>query len=116
MKGEIDKMENTVTKPGFRKKFLGDKAFYKMVLAIAIPIMIQNGITNFVSLLDNIMIGRIGTEQMSGAAIVNQLIFVYNLCIFGGVSGAGIFYSTVFSDRRIMRVSARHFVINCGWQ
>ena len=28
-----------------------------MVLAIAIPIMIQNGITNFVSLLDNIMIG-----------------------------------------------------------
>ena len=83
-------MENTVTKPGFRKKFLGDKAFYKMVLAIAIPIMIQNGITNFVSLLDNIMIGRIGTEQMSGAAIVNQLLFVYNLCLFGGVSGAGI--------------------------
>ena len=84
-------MENTVTKAGFRKKFLGDKAFYKMVLAIAIPIMIQNGITNFVSLLDNIMIGRIGTEQMSGAAIVNQLLFVYNLCLFGGVSGAGIF-------------------------
>ena len=37
-----------------------------MVLAVAVPIMIQNGITNFVSLLDNIMIGRIGTEQMSG--------------------------------------------------
>ena len=84
-------MENTSVKAGFRKKFLGDKAFYKMVLAIAIPIMIQNGITNFVSLLDNIMIGRIGTEQMSGAAIVNQLLFVYNLCLFGGVSGAGIF-------------------------
>ena len=62
-----------------------------MVLLIAVPIMIQNGITNFVSLLDNIMIGQIGTEQMSGVAIVNQLIFVYNLCIFGGVSGAGIF-------------------------
>ena len=84
-------MGNTVSKAGFRKKFLGDRAFYKMVLAIAIPIMIQNGITNFVSLLDNIMIGRIGTEQMSGAAIVNQLLFVYNLCLFGGVSGAGIF-------------------------
>lgn len=39
-------MENTVTKAGFRKKFLGDKAFYKMVLAIAIPIMIQNGYCN----------------------------------------------------------------------
>lgn len=78
-------------KRGFIWKFIGDKKFYKMVLLIAVPIMIQNGITNFVSLLDNIMIGRVGTEQMSGAAIVNQLIFVYNLCIFGGVSGAGIF-------------------------
>lgn len=74
-----------------RKKFVGDRKFYAAVLAIAIPIMIQNGITNFVNLLDNIMVGQIGTEQMSGVAIVNQLIFVYNLCIFGGVSGPGIF-------------------------
>ncbi len=74
-----------------RKKFIGDRKFYGMVLSIAVPIMIQNGITNFVNLLDNIMVGQIGTEQMSGVAIVNQLIFVYNLCIFGGVSGPGIF-------------------------
>lgn len=107
-------MENTVTKPGFRKKFLGDKAFYKMVLAIAIPIMIQNGITNFVSLLDNIMIGRIGTEQMSGAAIVNQLLFVYNLCLFGGVSGAGILQLST-QARRIMKGYVRHFATNYGW-
>ena len=79
-------------------KFIGNKAFYKMVLCIAVPIMIQNGITNFVSLLDNIMIGQIGTEQMSGAAIVNQLIFVYNLCMFGGVSGAGIFTAQYFGQ------------------
>ena len=74
-----------------KKKFIGDKNFYKMVLAIAVPIMIQNGITNFVGLLDNIMVGRIGTEQMSGIAIVNQLLFVFNLAIFGSISGAGIF-------------------------
>ena len=53
--------------------------------------MIQNGITNFVGMLDNIMVGQVGTNQMSGVAIVNQLLFVYNLCIFGGISGAGIF-------------------------
>lgn len=82
-----------------RKKFIGDRAFYKMVLAIAVPIMIQNGITNFVSLLDNIMVGQIGTEQMSGVAIVNQLIFVYNLCIFGGLSGAGIFTAQYFGQK-----------------
>lgn len=74
-----------------RKKLFGDKAFYKLVLGVAIPIMIQNGITNFVGLLDNIMVGRIGTEQMSGIAIVNQLLQVFNLAIFGAISGAGIF-------------------------
>lgn len=73
------------------KKLIGDKHFYKMVLLVAVPIMIQNGITNFVGLLDNVMVGQVGTEQMSGVAIVNQLIFVYSLCIFGGLSGAGIF-------------------------
>ena len=61
----------------FKKKFIGDKKFYKTVMTVAVPIMIQNGITNFVSLLDNIMVGRVGTEQMSGVAIVNQLLFVY---------------------------------------
>ena len=73
------------------RKFIGDKAFYRMVLALAVPVMIQNGITNFVGLLDNIMVGQIGTEQMSGVAIANQLLFVFNLCNFGGMAGAGIF-------------------------
>jgi len=73
------------------KKFIGDRAFYGRLLKIVIPIVIQSGITNFVSLLDNIMVGRVGTEQMSGVAIVNQLIFVFYLCIFGGFAGAGIF-------------------------
>ncbi len=69
---------------------IGDRQFYKKVMVVAVPIMIQNGITNFVSMLDNIMVGQIGTEQMSGVAIVNQLLFVFNLCIFGAVAGAGI--------------------------
>ena len=75
----------------FRTKFIGDKAFYSMVLAVAVPIMIQNGISSFVNMLDNIMVGRIGTEEMSGVSIINQLHFVYMLCIFGGVGGIGIF-------------------------
>ncbi len=75
----------------FKEKFIGDKDFYKYVLYLAVPMIVQNTITSFVSFLDNIMVGQIGTEQMSGVAIVNQLMFVFNICIFGGVSGAGIF-------------------------
>ena len=65
--------------------------FYSRVASLAIPIIIQNGITNFVSLLDNIMVGRLGTEAMSGVSIVNQFIFIFNLLIYGAISGAGIF-------------------------
>ncbi len=83
---------------GLRNKFIGDKAFYKMVLTVAVPIMVQNGITNFVGLLDNIMVGQVGTEQMSGVAIVNQLMMVYYLCVFGGLAGAGIFTAQYFGQ------------------
>lgn len=86
--------------PGIiRKKFIGDKAFYRVVLLVAVPIMIQNGITNFVGMLDNIMVGQIGTEQMSGVAIVNQLLMVYYLCVFGGLAGAGIFTAQYFGQK-----------------
>ncbi len=72
-------------------RFIGDRNFYRKVLTVAVPIMIQNGISNFVSLLDNIMIGRVGTEQMSGVGIVNQLLFVLYLALFGAMAGPGIY-------------------------
>ena len=74
-----------------RSRFIGDRAFYRRVFRVMTPILIQNVITNFVNLLDNIMVGRVGTEPMSGVAIVNQLVFVFNLFVFGAVAGAGIF-------------------------
>lgn len=68
-----------------------DKKFMSHTMVIALPIMLQNGITNFVNMLDNIMVGRIGTDPMTGVSIVNLLLFVWNLCVFGGLSGIGIF-------------------------
>ncbi|SEP81293.1 putative efflux protein, MATE family [Lachnospiraceae bacterium NE2001] len=81
-----------------RRKYIGDKAFYRMLLGVALPIMVQNGMTNFVSFLDNIMVGQLGTEQMSGVAIVNQLIFIFFLFIFGGLSGVGIFTAQYYGN------------------
>ena len=98
-----------------RKKLFGDKAFYKMVLGVAVPIMVQNGITNFVGLLDNIMVGRIGTEQMSGIAIVNQLLLVFNLAIFGAISGVGIFGAQFYGcgDHKGVRHTFRFKIYAC---
>ncbi len=74
-----------------KKKYIGEKAFYRRYIYLALPMIIQNAITNFVSFLDNIMVGQLGTEQMSGVAIVNQLIFVFNLAIFGVAAAASIY-------------------------
>ena len=79
-----------------KEKYIGDAAFYKRYLCLALPMILQNAITNLVSFLDNIMVGQLGTEPMSGVAIVNQLIFVYNLAIFGAVSAASIFGAQYF--------------------
>ncbi len=82
----------------FRQKYIGDRAFYRMVLAIAIPLIIQQGITSFVSLLDNLMVGALGKESLSSVSIVNQLINVFNLTLFGGLSGASIFGAQFYGN------------------
>ena len=75
----------------FKKKYIGDRVFYKVAFAIMLPILLQSAITNFVNMLDNIMIGQVGTLEMSAVSIVNQLTFIFNLVIFGSLSGASIF-------------------------
>ncbi len=95
------------------KKLIGDKKFYRAVIILVIPLVIQQGITSFVNLLDNVMVGALSTEAISGVAIVNQLIFVFNLTIFGGLSGASIYgaqYSGV-KDYNGVRYTFRFKVI-----
>ena len=81
------------------QRYIGDRAFYRRCFTIAVPIIVQNGITTFVNLLDNILVGQVGTASMSGVSIVNGLIFVFNLCIFGASSGAGIFTAQFHGSR-----------------
>lgn len=66
-------------------------SIYRRAMALAVPMMIQNGITNMVGLIDSVMVGSLGTEAMTAVSIVGQLIFVFNLGIFGGISGPGIY-------------------------
>ena len=96
-------------------RYIGDRVFYRNMFTIAIPIIIQNGITNFVSLLDNIMVGQVGTIPMSGVSIVNGLLFVFNLCIFGASSGAGIFTAQFYGsqDHDGIRHTFRFKVLVC---
>lgn len=98
------------------KKYIGNKAFYKASLLVALPIMLQNGITNFVSLLDNIMVGAVGTIEMAGVSIANTILFVFNLTIFGAVSGAGIFTAQYYGkkDNEGIRNTLRYKLCICA--
>ena len=97
----------------FRQRYLGDRTFYQTVLRLILPIIVQQGVTQFVNLLDNVMVGRLGTVPMSGVAIVNQLLFVFNLTIFGGLSGASIFGAQFFGkgDQKGVRDTLRFRVL-----
>ena len=99
------------------KRYVGDRAFYSRVFAVALPIIIQNAITNFVAMLDNIMVGQLSTAQISGVTIVNNnLMFIFNICMFGAAAGAGIF-TTQFrgsGDNEGIRYTVRFKVILCG--
>lgn len=81
------------------KKFIGDKKFYKSLFLIVIPIVLQQFITQFVALLDNLMVGSVGNDEMIGVSLANQLLFVFNLGIFGSLSGAAIFATQYFGAK-----------------
>ncbi|MGN0437845.1 MAG: MATE family efflux transporter [Lachnospiraceae bacterium] len=71
-------------------------SIYGKAMKLAIPMMIQNGITNAVGLVDNVMVGSLGTESMTAVSIVGQLMFVFNLAVFGGLSGPTIYGAQYF--------------------
>ncbi|MBQ2954451.1 MAG: MATE family efflux transporter [Clostridia bacterium] len=77
----------------FKRKFIGDKAFYRTLLVILLPLVIQQGFTSFVNMLDTLMVGSLGEESLSAVGVVNQILMVFNLTLFGGLSGISIFGS-----------------------
>ncbi len=95
-----------------RNRYIGDAAFYKTVMIVIMPIMVQQGITTFVNMLDNIMVGRVGTLPMSGVSISNQLMMIFQLAVFGANNAAGIFGAQFYGkqDRKGVR-DCFHFKI-----
>ncbi|WP_049945789.1 MATE family efflux transporter [Butyrivibrio sp. LC3010] len=98
-KAEVTISEAIKVKLPLRECLIGEPHFYKKVALVVIPMIIQNTLSNVVGLLDNVMVGQVGTLAMSAVAIVNQLMFVYMLCVWGALAGAGIFGTQYFGKR-----------------
>lgn len=83
------------------KAYLGDKSFYKVTAAIALPIALQSLITIGVNLIDNIMLGALGEIPLSASALAVQYIGFYNICCMGLGMGASVLVSRFWGMKDI---------------
>lgn len=73
-----------------------NKSYYKTLMVIALPIMLQNLLSTSLSFVDTLMIGQLGANQIAAVGIANQIFFLINLLIFGIASGASIFFAQYY--------------------
>jgi putative MATE family efflux protein len=81
------------------KHLIGDKSFYRRLIAVALPIVVQQLITSSVQLVDNIMVGSLGEQAIDSVAVVNQLYFIVILVVFGILGGAGVYTAQYFGSK-----------------
>ena len=86
------------------KKSHWDKAFYKTVLTIAVPIVIQNLISIGLNMADTIMIGKLGVDELAAVGTANRLYFVFSSLCFGIYSGAAVYVSQYWGVRDIKNI------------
>lgn len=85
-------------------KFWNDKVFLKSMLAIAIPIALQNLITSSLNMVDTLMISSLGQSSIAAVGLANQIFFFYILITFGINSGSSIFISQYWGKRDIFNI------------
>ena len=81
------------------KKYFGTKEFYKAVILIALPIMAQQFVTSFVNLIDNVMIGSVGSIALTSVTVANKYYLIFNSTLFGLCGASGIFIAQYFGAK-----------------
>lgn len=88
------------------KKFIGDKTFYKMALAIIIPVVIQQLILSIAGYVDNLMISSFSQEAYAGVSTANRFMFLINFFWIGLASTISVFIAQYYGAKDNKRVSA----------
>lgn len=70
-----------------------EKGFYRNMLTLALPLVLQNLITESLALVDTLMVGALGEGPLAGVTAANIPIFVMTLFIFGVQSGCTVLIS-----------------------
>lgn len=72
------------------------KLYYKKMVTLGIPIVLQNLISIGLNLLDTLMIGMLGEAQLAAVGAANQLFFIYSVSLFGLLSGCAVYTSQYY--------------------
>lgn len=88
-----------------------DRPFYRQLLVLAAPIMLQNFIASSLNMFDTLMIGQLGENEVAAVGVANQVFFLFNLVANGAAAGCSIFLSQFWGggDRRSV-----HKVVGLG--
>ena len=70
--------------------FVKEKSFYKLILSIAVPVVLQNMITIGVNIMDTLMLGNYGEVQLSASSLANEFINIYHIMCMGMSMGAAV--------------------------
>ena len=73
-----------------------NKVFYKTLVVLCIPIIIQNLISTLVNMVDTVMVGSLGEVSVAAIGIANQYFFLFNMALSGIIGGAGIFMAQFY--------------------
>ncbi|MGI6226524.1 MAG: MATE family efflux transporter [Peptococcales bacterium] len=76
-----------------------DKDFYKKVIILALPIMIQNFLASFLNMIDTVMVGKLGETEIAAVGIANQYFFFFNMFLFGLGAGCSVFISQFWGKK-----------------
>lgn len=95
--------------------FLKDRELKNAIISIGIPVALQNMLTSLLNMIDTVMIGSLGDGAVAAVGLANQWFFIFNLVIFGIVSGSSIYVSQFYGkgDFENMQVPVAYSVTLC---
>ncbi len=86
------------------KAMLRDIAFLKKVLTIALPVAMQGMLNTVVNLVDNLMIGSLGSTAIASVGLANKVFFVFTLLVFGVASGSGVLAAQYWGNQDVKNI------------
>ena len=78
---------------------LDDKAFYKSLFALSVPLVIQQGLSALLFLVDTIMVGQLDGNAIAAVGLANEIVFIMQMLAFGLLSGAGVFVAQYWGQK-----------------